>query len=1128
MMVRPVVVLLLLIAPVALPLGAGASTIVPPPEGDPTRLLVAYETPLAPEARLAMAAHDARIVAHHPTLGADVLEVDALRSEALQQRLRAIEGVQDVREDLPVRAQAVPLDPYYPLQWGPSAIHVPEVWDSWKGSHETVVAVIDTGVAYDHPDLEANICTLGPDYVNGDEDPYDDQYHGTHVAGTVAAELDNLKGVAGMANACIMPIKVLDENGHGWFSDLVEAVVWATDHGADIISMSLGGCPGCDPGPLVERAMAYAEERDVLVVAAAGNASCDEVGYPAAYPTVIAVAALTAPGEAAAGFSSCGPEVEVAAPGDQILSTFTEEGALVRAILGSYPGDETLGQITGLLPVEVPVPDDTRYTYLSGTSMATPHVSGVAALIWSAHPDLSARTLRCALWQTADDLAEEGHDNATGFGRIHAKRLFDRPVCDPVAPTQPDLDAASGDGAAVLWWQAPWAWGDHPITGYDIFRGTSEAELQQRIADEDIYAALPGDQHRFEDTDVAIGESYHYALRAHNDGGASDPDVQAVTIQAAATAPGPFRFESDLEGWTTEGLWHRTTDRAGNGTGSVYFGQENGPGLEDNSYETGTPHDAVFRSPPIHLGGTDDARLDFWSYTDVQGGPDHVELQVVSMADPHNGTTLMVLEGRDHEEAYQVDLSEHVGQTVWLQFRFVADEVYIHHEGVYLDEIHITRVAPDEDDEDPDDPDPSGFSLVQPGFTDYAGDPALIYVHYVPPEGATDPVVEARADGEEWVPLSGPDDGYWIGGIEGLAEGQHLLEVRANAVGANETTVTRNFTVDTQDPQLAVDRFTSVDACTVTLSGTAVDEGPAGISLIEVTIDGRSLPDVSPDASGAWSIEADLTGLRAGTHHVVVTARDAAFRYDGGVEANDDTKRFSFHQERDCIPTLTIDSPSAGATVRGLVDVTGNVSWPTQEIGYLNAEIDGDRLAWTQVDGTYTMTIPTMSFDDGPHLLTVSACTLFQGYCTEVDLAIATDHTDRYEEAGDVTCATVDGPYVWPVGEFGDLANDCGTSYSYTADPMLTTFRATLTWEEGPLVEFDDLALIVKAPYWTWEARGEYGDTLVIQGFGMYSDEPTDLEVSVEASGHEIIDVAVEQDYELTMEFAYWGHHLPT
>jgi thermitase len=235
-------------------------------------------------------------------------------------------------------ADTIPNDPDWGNQYGLLAIHAPQGWDLNTGSSAVTIAIVDTGADLDHVDMAGKIVP-GFDFVNNNDHPQDNdaQSHGTHVAGIAAAETNNGIGVAGVSwGAQIMPVKVLNSGGFGKYENVAAGIVWAADHGAEVINLSLGGSM---PSSVLKDAVDYAYGKGVTLVAAAGNSGSNSVLYPARYPHVIAVAA-TDSNNNRASFSNYGSEIDVAAPGVDIYST-------------------TL--------------DDT-YGYLSGTSMAAPFV----------------------------------------------------------------------------------------------------------------------------------------------------------------------------------------------------------------------------------------------------------------------------------------------------------------------------------------------------------------------------------------------------------------------------------------------------------------------------------------------------------------------------------------------------------------------------------------------------------------------------------------------------------------------------------------------------------------------------------------------------------------------------------
>ena len=289
----------------------------------------------------------------------------------------------------------------YDSVWGVRRVHAPQVHDgSWVGSGVTPipvtgggvrVAVMDTGIDYTHSELAANY-RGGVDYVNNDNDPMDDHWHGTHVAGTIAAVL-NGSSVTGVApDVDLYGVKVLSSSGSGSFSWVISGLDWCVANNIDVVNLSLGSSG--DPGSTVRAAFDNAWAAGIVIMSSAGNAGAgtNTVGFPAQYNSAIAIAS-TDSADARSSFSSTGPAVELAAPGSSILST--------------YPGNS--------------------YATASGTSMACPHAAGVAALVIAggiADDNGDGRIndeVRAALQLTAIDLGSAGRDEQFGYGLIDAE-----------------------------------------------------------------------------------------------------------------------------------------------------------------------------------------------------------------------------------------------------------------------------------------------------------------------------------------------------------------------------------------------------------------------------------------------------------------------------------------------------------------------------------------------------------------------------------------------------------------------------------------------------------------------------------------------------------------------------------
>ena len=298
------------------------------------------------------------------------------------------------KEAQPIQAMGqAPNDPLYSQQWNLHSINVESSWQDTKGKG-TTVAVIDTGIA-EVPDLKETKFAKGYDFVNDREDARDDNGHGTHVAGTIAQSTNNGFGVAGIAyEATLMPLKVLSASGGGTVADIAEAIRFAADHNADVINMSLGG--GGESSAMAE-AIDYAHKKGVLIIAAAGNSGQSSASYPARYPHVLGVGALDSSGQKAA-YSNFGAGVDISAPGGLISGDNTAGGIL----------QNTIDPSTGEFP----------FVAFQGTSMAAPHVAGVAALVKASgvkDPDEIAAALTQSARKVQDDEL-----NHFGAGKLDA------------------------------------------------------------------------------------------------------------------------------------------------------------------------------------------------------------------------------------------------------------------------------------------------------------------------------------------------------------------------------------------------------------------------------------------------------------------------------------------------------------------------------------------------------------------------------------------------------------------------------------------------------------------------------------------------------------------------------------
>lgn len=380
-----------------------------------------------------------RVVGSLPRLPVVVVRVRWEARERMVRWLRGLSGVVSVQSDAietPVGVAcgsagdcSIPNDPGFEDQWylynapgvvqppGAGApiygsdVDAPRAWSRTRGSAAVRIAVVDTGIDAGHPDLAGKVVAAAN--FTASTTTQDLSGHGTHVAGVAAAGFDNAVGIAGMApSARLMDIKVLavDKNGQtaGDCADVADGVVWATDHGANVLNLSLGSPSPCQA---LELAVQYASAHGALVVAAAGNNASTSRFYPAAFPDVLSVAASTNRDQLA-GFSNRGAGwVDVAAPGEGIVSTLP-----------------TFDNASGAVD----------YGYMSGTSMAAPIVSGIAALIWGQMPpDAARRDVEARIFAGAQPIAGTGTDFR--YGRVDACRAVtgDAQLCAGFPPAAP-------------------------------------------------------------------------------------------------------------------------------------------------------------------------------------------------------------------------------------------------------------------------------------------------------------------------------------------------------------------------------------------------------------------------------------------------------------------------------------------------------------------------------------------------------------------------------------------------------------------------------------------------------------------------------------------------------------------
>jgi len=380
-----------------------------------------------------------------PEIGLSLMRMPATGNvTVLTDQIKSNPNVEYIEPNYIYRASVVPDDPQYGELWGmnntgqtggtnDADLDAPEAWDTQTGSDSTLIAVIDTGVDYNHPDLAANIWAnpneiagnnidddnngyvddvRGWDFANSDNDPMDDNLHGTHVAGTIGAIGNNGVGVAGVNwRVKIMPLKFLGGDGSGTLANAIAAIIYGANKKARVMNNSWGG-GGFSQA--LQDAINHANNADALFVAAAGNDGTDNdasANYPSNYevPNVVAVAAIDHKGDLAVfgtggggGICGCGGSV-IGLPGSNFGATTVDLAAPGKDILSTAPNN--------------------GYRKLSGTSMATPHVAGVAGLLFAQFPTWTHLQVKARLLSTVETSAGLQGKIATG-GRVNAQRAL--------------------------------------------------------------------------------------------------------------------------------------------------------------------------------------------------------------------------------------------------------------------------------------------------------------------------------------------------------------------------------------------------------------------------------------------------------------------------------------------------------------------------------------------------------------------------------------------------------------------------------------------------------------------------------------------------------------------------------
>ncbi|MDH5357384.1 MAG: S8 family serine peptidase [Gammaproteobacteria bacterium] len=421
---------------------------------------------------------DLEVVKWLPNAGISVLKVESGREWGQIQKLRK-RGFKTGFNYI-AQASTTPNDQFYPYQWHFPAVQSEQAWDISTGS-DVVVAVLDTGLVANGSD-GVNVCSGGGyDIVNNDSNPADGSSlsHGTHVAGTISQitsfdPTTSNTGVAGLApGACIMPVKVLNDSGSGTFADIADGIMYAVNSGAQVINMSLGvnARYGITSDPLIDPALDKAHAADVTVVAASGNdGNRKNVSYPAIYPSVIAVGA-TDQRNVVTRYSNKGTGLDIVAPGGD-----------------TSRDDDQDGYSDGVL-------QETRYNgtwgyyFLQGTSMASPHVAAISALLIS-NGITKPNDVLAALTSTSKDLGEAGYDSSYGFGLVQAFDALNGLTIGPPGPPAPASNPFPSDNATAVSVNTTFSWlSGADTTTNQVYFGTNTLEF---IGEQSINTYDPG------------------------------------------------------------------------------------------------------------------------------------------------------------------------------------------------------------------------------------------------------------------------------------------------------------------------------------------------------------------------------------------------------------------------------------------------------------------------------------------------------------------------------------------------------------------------------------------------------------------------------------------------------------
>ncbi len=832
-------------------------------------------------------------------------------------------------------------------------------WDVATGSREIIVAVIDTGIDFNHEDLAANMwvnpkecpggygkCTAdgedddnngyvddfyGANTINDSGDIMDDFGHGTHVAGTIGAVGNNGTGVVGINwQVRILGCKFLSASGSGSTANAIKCFNYITElkekQGQNIVltNNSWGGGLASDA---LRDAMDGANAP--LHLCAAGNANSSRLAYPAGYDldNIIAVAA-TDHDDLYASFSNWGADwVDFAAPGVDIYSTVP----------------------TG----SCPMCDSSGYRNASGTSMATPHVAGAAALLWSAHGDLSNEQVKGRFMSGVDALADASKSTLTN-GRLNLLNALE----EDETPPAPVTDLAV---AGVLMTQVDLRWtatGDDGLQGtanaYDIrYAATPISEATWEDAtpvDGEPKPAPAGTLERMTVTDLQPATTYYFAMKVmDNVGNASE----LSNIVVFATSAGTIVFEDTMENgqgsWTIEGdesLWHLSQLRANSPTTAWYYGQE-----ESRNYDTGASNRGYLVSPAINLIDADEVMLTFAEWSELQSNEDFDRTRVQVSTDGEIWQTVFESHGTDASWVKQtVSLSPYIERSGVIHLRFWFDTVndrFNNYEGWFIDDVRVLvakRTTPGEER-------PMANLVMRTeniGFGDY-GDSSHLRAN---PTAGAQILVHAvvlnngQAEANDVQVFFAHVDEAQTGSPTPLGPAQTIATIPAGGSGVAEMIFDSSGQVGEQTILVTVDPSNFIPEVSMT------DNRAAKV----LAIDPRPAPNLTIESTNIGFDPADADPGDQVTVHATV-------RNDGDVEAADVQVQF-------------IDATGSGSTPIGpaqTIDLLPAGESATLQVTYDSSGLSGNRDVGVVLDPNNTIAESSESDNSAEKRLTLSA-----------------------------------------------------------------------------------------------------------------------------------------------------------